>query len=150
MLRSLTAAVESYTIPTIYRRHKPCCTVGGFENTECPRYINSLSANFNLVNAFHLKHEQITTGNNLVKLYCESLNSKMIGCDGSRISLQKILRFNQHHTINAPVKFDASMHHRMSQMPTTFPPSMVQEARDTLHVADSIIDGVIFIIWCFK
>jgi hypothetical protein len=74
----------------------------------------------------------------------------MIGRDGSRISHQMILKFNQSHTITVPFKFDSSMHHRMSQMPTTFPPSMVQEARDTLHVADSIIDGVIFIIWCFK
>lgn len=74
----------------------------------------------------------------------------MIGRDGSRISLQKILRFNQHHTINAPVKCDGGLHHRMSQMPTTFPSSMVQEARESLYVADSIVDGVICIICCFK
>ena len=64
----------------------------------------------------------------------------MIGRDGSRISHQMILKFNQSRTITVPFKFDSSMHHRMSPTPTC---RMSQETRDTLHLVDSIVDEIL-------
>ena len=68
----------------------------------------------------------------------------MYGRDNIRVSFQKMLKWNEYHTKNSPFKYDASLYHRMSQMPSNFPPTMIQETKDTIHLCDSIVDGVIW------